>query len=451
MFNRLHAWHLYPVPEDQAPKAPTFAEAFRFWLKLGFISFGGPTGQIAIMHSEIVEKRRWISEQRFLHALNFCMLLPGPEATQLAAYIGWLLHRTWGGIVAGVLFFLPAAILLWGLSLCYVLFGNLFWVEAAFYGLKPAVVAIIAAALFRIGSRVLHHPALWTIAALAFVGIFLLNLPFPLIVLSAGISGLIASSFKPAWFKAQAPSSENGTRFVVSDDETLSHTRPGWKRSVIVVAVCILLWWTPVVAAGTLLGWTHAITREGTFFSKAAMVTFGGAYAVLEYVSDHAVRNNWVTLGQMTDGLGLAETTPGPLIIVVQFVGFMGGWQNPGSLSPLSAATLGAAITTWCTFVPCFLWIFLGAPYIEQMRENRRLNSALTAVSAAVVGVILNLAVVFAGHVFRSKHAVWNGVDVPAIVVCIVAFLAMWRFKISVPLVVLLAAILGLVLRVIGF
>ncbi len=384
---------------------PSFREAFRFWLKLGFISFGGPTGQIAIMHTELVEKRRWISEARFLHALNYCMLLPGPEATQLATYIGWLLHRTRGGIVAGTLFVLPSAFILWALSVVYVSYGNVAWMSAVFYGLKPAVLAIVASAVIRIGKRALKNEVLWSIAALAFVAIYFARLPFPLIILSAGIAGLAGGRFWARKFVVVVAGHEpkDGARGspVLGDDTGIpSHAMPSVRRALKVSAVSLLLWWTPVFGVGAWLGWNHAVFREGLFFSKAAMVTFGGAYAVLPYVGQEAVEKySWLTTGQMLDGLGLAETTPGPLIMVLQFVAFLGGWNQPGNLPPLLAATLGAFITTWTTFVPCFLWILLGAPHIEQMRGNSHLTAALSAVTAAVVGVILSLAVWFGLHV----------------------------------------------------
>jgi chromate transporter len=437
------------VPDEKPIQHPTFAEAFRFWLKLGFISFGGPTGQIAIMHTELVEKRRWISETRFLHALNFCMLLPGPEATQLATYVGWLLHKTPGGVVAGVLFVLPSAFLLWALSYVYVSFGHVPIVESIFYGLKPAVVAIVAAAVLRIGSRALKNETLWGIAVLAFICIRFLQLPFPLIIISAGAAGLIGSKIRPEKFQLANGPGKSGARpnAAISDVETLAHTKPKLGRAVRVLGVCLVLWWTPVFLIGAWLGWNHTLFREGVFFSKAAMVTFGGAYAVLPYVSQHALANQWLSTGQMVDGLGLAETTPGPLIMVLQFVGFIGGWQNPGNLSPLVAGTVGAMLTTWTTFVPCFLWIFLGAPHIEQLRDNRRVSAALTAVTAAVVGVVMNLAVWFGTQVlFPPLIGGWK-VDWFAVSISAIAFVGMWRFKWDIIPVVLGSAVFGIVFR----
>ena len=422
---------------------PTFREALRFWLKLGFISFGGPTGQIAIMHTELVEKKKWIGEQRFLHALNYCMLLPGPEATQLATYCGWLLHRTWGGIAAGVLFVLPSAVILWALSWVYAAYGAVPWIAAIFYGLKPAVTAIVAAAVIRIGQRALKNGVMWGVAAAAFGAIFFLRVPFPAIVGGAALAGFLGGKFFPERFPAAAGhgAATSGTVIDDSHDSPL-HTQPSWARAAKVLAVSLALWWTPVFLAAAWQGWEGVLAREGIFFSKAAMVTFGGAYAVLPYVGQQAVENyHWLTAPQMLDGLGLAETTPGPLIIVVQFAGFLGGWTQPGALRPLAMATLGAAMTTWTTFVPCFLWIFLGAPHIEQLRGNARLGSTLTTVTAAVVGVVLNLAVWFGLHVFAPRAGT---VDWFAVVVSAVAFAAMQFFRVGIIPVVAASGALGL-------
>jgi chromate transporter len=418
-----------PAPTLEAmPAPPTFREALRFWLKLGFISFGGPTGQIAIMHTELVDRKKWIDEDRFLHALNFCMLLPGPEATQLATYCGWLLHGTRGGIVAGVLFVLPGAVVLWALSWIYAAHGNVPWIAAIFYGLKPAVTAIVAAAVIRIGQRALKGAAMWAIAAAAFVGIFFFRVPFPAVIAGAAAIGLMGSKWSGQGVIAPGALRTTGSTFKAA-------------------AALFVLWWVPVIVAGLGQGWDGVLAREGLFFSKAAMVTFGGAYAVLPYVGQEAVENyHWLTAAQMLDGLGLAETTPGPLIMVVQFVGFLGGWNQPGALSPLAMATLGAAITTWATFVPCYLWIFLGAPYIERLRGNAKLSGALSAVTAAVVGVVLNLAVWFALQVFfPGGGKEFTRIDWFAVVVCAVAFVAMQRFKIGVVAVVAASGVLGLV------
>ncbi len=420
-----------------------FSEAVRFWLKFGFISFGGPSGQIAIMHSELVEKKKWISNERFLHALNFCMLLPGPEAQQLATYCGWLLHKTRGGIVAGALFVIPSIFILWALSYVYVAYGNLPWIAAIFYGLKPAVLAIVAAAVIRLGRRALQNSVMWLIAAAAFIAIYFFHAPFPLIVVAAGGLGLLGGKFLRQYFSG---SGDHGTGSTSSENVDLSpQPAPSIARSLKIFTLSILLWWTPVLLAGIFLGQQHAIFREGIFFSKAAMVTFGGAYAVLPYVSQQAVGNyHWLGHGEMLDGLGLAETTPGPLIMVLQFVGFLGGWNHPGNLPPLAAATLGALITTWTTFVPCFLWIFLGAPYIERLRRNERLTSALSAVTAAVVGVILNLAIWFGVHVIFPSS---GNIDWFAGAVCAIAFVGMLRWKWDIVPVVIGSGLLGLVYK----
>ena len=433
-----------PTP---ATRHPSFNEALRFWLKLGFISFGGPTGQIAIMHTELVEKRRWIGEGRFLHALNFCMLLPGPEAQQLATYCGWLLHRTWGGIAAGVLFVLPSALLLWLLGFVYVTYGEVRWVAAIFAGLKPAVLAIVVAAVLRIGRRALGNAMMWAIAAAAFVAIYFLGAPFPAIVAGALVLGGIGGRFSPSLFPAPTGHGAAGASVIDDSQGSDEHTRPTLARALRVTGVCLALWWTPILAAGLLQGWDGTLFKEGIFFSKAAMVTFGGAYAVLPYVAQQAVGTHaWLGPEQMLDGLGLAETTPGPLIMVLQFVGFMGGWNHPGAMTPLVAATLGAAITTWVTFVPCFLWIFLGAPHIEQLRGRRAFNSALAAVTAAVVGVILNLAVWFGAHIlFPAGGVAWFSVAIAA-----AAFVAMQWLRLGIIPVILGASAAGMGMMLLG-
>jgi chromate transporter len=436
------------LSETVAIGQPTFGEAFRFWLKLGFISFGGPTGQIAIMQTELVEKKKWISQSRFLHALNFCMLLPGPEAQQLAIYIGWLLHKTWGGIVAGALFVIPSMFLLWGLSFVYAAYGNIPWIAAVFYGLKPAVMAIVAFAVIRIGKKVLKNSVMWSIAALAFIGIFFFKVPFPAIVLSAGLLGFIGGRlWKDKFYVLSDHGPKVGDTTVLSDDqETPEHAKPSWTRALRICVVCGLLWWAPILLVGAWLGWDHTLFKEGVFFSKAAMVTFGGAYAVLPYVAQQAVEKyGWLKAGQMMDGLGLAETTPGPLIMVLQFVGFMGAWHNPAGLSPIVAGSLGAFITTWATFVPCFLLIFLGAPHIEQLRGNVQLTTALSAVTAAVVGIVLNLAVWFGIQVVFPEGKM---LDWFAIVLSAVAFLGILRWKWDVIPVVLGSGVFGLLYKV---
>jgi len=427
-------------------RAPSFGEAFRFWLKLGFISFGGPTGQIAIMQSELVEKKKWISQSRFLHALNFCMLLPGPEAQQLAIYIGWLLHKIRGGIAAGALFVVPSIFVLWTLSYIYAAFGNLPWIAAIFYGLKPAVTAIVLVAVIRIGRKALRNEVMWALAALAFVAIYFFKLPFPAIVLGAGVIGFFGGVFWKRKFEMRAGEEMDSRLSVISDEqESPPHTRPNLRRAVLISLVCLVLWLAPTILAGVFRGWDSTLFKEGLFFSKAAVVTFGGAYAVLPYVAQQALFHyGWLKPGQMMDGLGLAETTPGPLIMVLQFVGFMGAWQHPEGLSPVLAATLGALLTTWTTFTPCFLWIFVGGPHIEQLRGNEKLSSALSTITAAIVGVILNLAVWFALHVFFPSTGV---IDWFAIALCAAAFVAMLRYKIDIIPVIVASGLLGLIYK----
>src|SRR3954451_5875627 len=434
------------MTDSTSASRPTFGEAFRFWLKLGFISFGGPAGQIAIMQTELVERRRWISQARFLHALNYCMLLPGPEAQQLATYIGWLLHRTAGGIVAGALFVIPSIFVLWTLSFIYAAYGDVPWIAAIFYGLKPVVVAIVIAAVIRIGRKALKNEVMWAIAVLAFIAIFFGGISFPLIIVAAGVVGFVGGKLWPAKFdvvSASPGSNRNSRTYSVLDDahEAPEHTRPSVGRALIVSGVWLVVWWAPVLLAALLFGKEHTIFKEGIFFSKAAVVTFGGAYAVLPYVAQRAVEHfHWLQPGQMMDGLGLAETTPGPLIMVLQFVGFMGGWNQPGSLAPLVAATFGALITTWVTFMPCFLWVFLGGPHIEQLRGYKRLAMTISAVTAAVVGVILNLAIWFALHVIHPKE----GFDWFAVLLGLAALIVMLRWKLDVIPVVIAGGVIGL-------
>jgi chromate transporter len=418
-----------------SPGKPTFAEAFRFWLKLGFISFGGPTGQISIMHEELVEKKKWIGEDRFLHALNYCMLLPGPEAQQLAIYIGWLLHRTWGGIVAGVLFVLPSAFILFGLSWLYMAGQDVGWIEALFYGLKPAVLAVVAVAVLRIGGKVLKNEVMWTIAAFAFIAIFFLKIPFPAIIFAAGLAGWVGGKIRRDKFlvvTGHRNSKKSDPARAIELAVNVDHTKPRWGHSVRVLVTCLTLWWLPIIGLGLWLGWNGTQAQQGLYFSKAAMVTIGGAYAVLPYVSQQAVeRYGWLSTPQMIDGLGLAESTPGPLIMVLQFVGFVGGWQHPpAGFSPLASAALGAFITSWVTFLPCFLWILLGAPYIERLRGNERIACALSAITAAVVGVVLNLGVWFAVHAFFPGSGKLSGHNWhPDYFVVIAAIIAFWLMR----------------------
>ncbi len=448
-----------PAPPAQGanvaarPAHPGFAEAVRFWLKLGFISFGGPTGQIAIMHSELVEKRRWISEGRFLHALNYCMLLPGPEAQQLATYVGWLLHGTRGGIVAGALFVLPAAVMLWALSWIYAAHGSLPWIAAVFSGLKPAVLAVVIMAVRRLGTRALRNSVMWGLAALAFAAIYIFHVPFPFIILTAAIVGWTGGRLRPDWFASPAthaparksdaakPTPASDSASLIDDSQPAATVRPTLARAARVILVCATLWWLPVILAGALLGRDHPLFQQGIFFSKAAMVTFGGAYAVLPYVSQQAVENyGWLSASAMLDGLGLAETTPGPLIMVLQFVGFLGGWKFPAPFSPAVAATISAAMTTWTTFLPCFLWIFLGAPYIEWLRHHQRLGAALSAVTAAVVGVVLNLALWFGVQVLFPAGQPAN---IFGLILGAGALLGLWRWKWDLIPVILGAGFAG--------
>lgn len=434
---------MHTTTDLSPPPMPTFRQAFRYWLKLALISFGGPAGQIAIMHQDLVEKRRWISEGHFLHALNFCMLLPGPEAQQLATYLGWRLHGVKGGITAGALFVLPAALILFALSWIYMVGGEVRWIAAIFYGLLPAVIAVVASAVLRIGRKALKTPALWALAAASFVAIFFGKVSFIYIIAAAAAIGWLGARFWPSQFPAGMGHGSAG-----DEDElgylALPAAPPAtWGRTFTVLGVCLALWWLPIVLAGWWKGWDSTLFQMGLFFSKAALVTVGGAYAVLPYVAQQAVENyGWLTHPQMMSGLGLAETTPGPLIMVLQFVGFVGGWQHPDSgFSLLGAATLGALITTWATFLPCFLFVFLGAPHIEHLREQKALATVLTAISAAVVGVILNLAVWFGWHALVPKGA---GLDWFVAITSVAAFVAMERFKAGVMLTIAVCALLGL-------
>ncbi len=439
----------------------SFREALAVWVKIGFVSFGGPAGQIALMHRILVEEKKWIGEERFLHALNYCMLLPGPEAQQLATYIGWLLHRTLGGLVAGILFILPGAIVVLALSVLYAGFQNQTLVQALFFGIKAAVLAVVVEAVLRIGKRALKNRYMYTIAGSAFVAIFFFEVPFPLIVIGAAIIGLAGGRLNPEGFviikgHGTNPGKQVAVADVLIEEGLLDHTRPSATRAVKVTTICISLWFVPIAVLAILLGVGNVYVQEGLFFSKMAVVTFGGAYAVLAYVAQQAVgTHGWLAPGEMLDGLGMAETTPGPLIMVVQFVGFMGAYRNPGGLDPVLAGTFGALLTTWVTFVPCFLWIFLGAPYIEALRGNRSLSAALSALTAAVVGVILNLALWFAIHVIfgevdevRSAGLkllvpVWGTVNLPSLLLSAAAFVAMFRFKVGMIPVLAASASLG--------
>lgn len=386
----------------------SFRDALKVWTKIGFLSFGGPAGQIALMHKELVESRKWIDEERFLHALNYCMLLPGPEAQQLATYIGWLMHRVRGGVAAGLLFILPGFFAILALSALYAGFGEVPAISAAFFGLKAAVLAVVLEAVLRIGKRALKGLPFYLIATIAFVAIFFFGVPFPLIVLTAGgigwLWGLRApNSFSPPKTGGPRPSEETVIDRLVARGE-LSHTAPSWPRALRVTGIAGSLWLLPLLALRIGLGPDSVFVKEGVFFSKAATVTFGGAYSVLAYVAQRAVETyGWLAPGEMLDGLGLAETTPGPLIIVVEFVGFLGAYRHPGVLPPMLAGTLGAILTVWVTFAPCFLWIFLGAPYIESLRANRSLRGALACITASVVGVIVNLSLWLTLHTIFAE------------------------------------------------
>ena len=452
------------APPLARPPHPSFSEAVRVWARVAALSFGGPAGQIAVMHRILVEEKRWIGEARFLHALNYCMLLPGPEAQQLAVYVGWLLHRTKGGLVAGTLFVLPGLVAIMALSWVYVLLGRVGLVQGLFFGLKAAVLAVVLEAVARIGRRALRNRAMLGIAAASFVAIFVLRVPFPLIVLTAGLVGYAGGrAGHPAFLLGGGHGAAHGK--VIPDAETAlgeelpAHARPPLSWSLRVAGVCLLLWLGPVLLLLAVLGTGDVFADVALFFSKMAVVTFGGAYAVLAYVAQQAVGTyGWLRPGEMLDGLGMAETTPGPLIMVVQFVGFLGAFREPGGLPPLLAGTLGGLLATWVTFVPCFLWIFLGAPFVETLRGNRALGAALAAITAAVVGVVLNLAVWFALHALfaevREVRALGLALDVPALgsvspaalALTVGALLAVFRFKVGVVPVLAACSAAGVLL-----
>jgi chromate transporter len=429
-----------------------FSDALRFWLKLGFISFGGPAGQIAIMHQELVERRRWISESRFLHALNYCMLLPGPEAQQLATYIGWLMHRTLGGIVAGGLFVLPSVFILIALSWIYLVYGDVRAVAGVFYGIKPAVVAIVLAAAHRIGSRSLKNAWLWAIAAAAFVAIFALHLPFPAIILAAGIAGFLGGRYFPGKFsfpKEKHNQAAYGPALIDDDTPTPAHARFSWLKFWSWAGGGIALWAVALGLLAAAFGWDGTLTQIGWFFTKAALLTFGGAYAVLPYVNQGAVETyGWLTAQQMIDGLALGETTPGPLIMVVAFVGFVGAWSHAIFAENLLAAGIaGALVATFFTFLPSFVFIFMGAPFIETTHGNLKFTAPLTAITAAVVGVILNLALFFAYHVLWPRgyeERFGGGFDWISALIGAGALLALLRYKVGVMSVIGACALLGL-------
>ncbi|MBK8174149.1 MAG: chromate efflux transporter [Rhodospirillales bacterium] len=451
-----------PASADNAALAapPSLGQALRTWAKIGLISFGGPAGQIALMHRIVVDDRHWVDEPRFLHALNFCMLLPGPEAQQLAVYLGWLMHGTSGGLAAGILFVLPGALVMLALSMLYVLSADLPAISGVFWGIKAAVLAIVVEAILRIGRRALRNPALYTLAGAAFAALFFFSAPFPVIILAAGMIGAMGVRRWPAAFAPPGGGDGDGNSRTAKTIPTPSpHARRSSSRWV-TAGLGAVLWFGPTAAIALALGSSSAFTDIGIFFSKMAVVTFGGAYAVLTYVAQQAVATyHWLAPGEMLTGLGLAETTPGPLIMVVQFVAFLGAYRAPGGLEPMTAGILGAMLATWVTFVPCFLWIFLGAPYIERLRGNRRLTAALTAITAAVVGVILNLALWFALHVLFTQLDDWHAgplrllvpdfasLDPRALALTVAAMIAMLRFKIGVLPILAAAAMIGILLR----
>jgi len=457
-------------PTEAGPAAAepvSLREATRVWAKIGLLSFGGPAGQVALMHSELVERRKWIDEERFLHALNYCMLLPGPEATQLATYIGWLMHKTRGGLIAGLLFVLPGFVSILALSMLYASFGDVPAIASMFFGLKAAVFAVVLEAVIRIGKRALKHRWMYGVAASAFVAIFFFDAPFPAVVLGAGMLGLVIRRVVPDAFPAPADPTITADHATVVDrlaaEGRLEHTKPNRARAVRVFVVWTVLWFAPLAIVAATLGRESVYVQEGIFFAKASVVTIGGAYSVLAYIAQRAVESyGWLRPGEMIDGLGLAETTPGPLIMVVQFVGYLGAFRDAGTLPPVLAGVLGSIMTVWVTFVPCFLWIFLGAPYVESLRGHRGLNAALSTITAAIVGVVVNLSVWFGLHVMfhtvHESHAgplrllvpVLSSVDVAAVGLSALAIVAMFRWKIELPKVLAASALLGFTIRFFG-
>lgn len=450
--------------EGMTRKPPSFGEAFRVWVKVALNSFGGPAGQIAVMHRYLVEEKQWISESRFLHALNYCMLLPGPEAQQLAIYIGWLLHKIPGGIVAGTLFVIPGFIAMLILSILYAGYQNLSIVQWLFFGLKPAVLAVVIEAVLRIGKRVLKNRLMVTLAGLSFVGIFFIDVPFPLIVISAAAIGYVGGRLRPQFFEVNRVHTGNSDPCDSSlvdamlEEQAPEHIRPSTSRAFKVTLCWTIIWFGPIALIWAFLGSESIYFQEAAFFSKSAVVTFGGAYAVLAYVAQQAVDNyGWLTPGEMLEGLGLAETTPGPLILVLPFVGFLAAFRNAGDLPPMIAGTFGAMLTVWTTFVPCFLWVLVGGPYVESLRGNKSLNTAMSSITAAIVGVVLNLAVWLGLHtVFGAVRdvyllgghlqiPVWNTINVPSLFIAAFAMLAIFRFKLGVIQTIGCSALIGIV------
>ena len=440
-----------------------FSEAVKVWARVAALSFGGPAGQIAVMHRIVVEEKKWIGEQRFLQALNYCTLLPGPEAQQLAVYIGWLMHRTKGGLVAGTLFVLPGLLAIMALSWIYVLLGKVTLVQGLFFGLKAAVLVIVVEAVLRVGKRALRNYVMRAIAVAAFVAIFFYDVPFPVIIILAGLIGFTGGRLGWPAFQAGGGHGKVGAKQVADADSALGeatpdHARPNVRWSLTVAGVFLALWLVPVATLYFGLGADNVFSQIAVFFSKMAVVTFGGAYAVLAYVAQQAVDHyHWVTPGEMLDGLGMAESTPGPLIMVTQFVGFLAAWRAPGTMPPLLAATLGGLLTTWVTFTPCFLWIFFGAPFVEALRANKALSAALSAITAAVVGVILNLAVWFGLQVLFSDLQplkflgatvdlpVLASANLPAIALAAACAVAIFFFRFGMIPVLLASALAGIV------
>jgi chromate transporter len=440
----------------------SWRESFLTWSRVALLSFGGPAGQIAVMHRIIVEEKKWIGERRFLHALNFCMLLPGPEAQQLATYIGWLMHGPLGGLMAGGLFILPGLISILVLSILYTCFQQAILIQGLFFGLKPAVMAIVIEAVLRIGKRVLKNSTMVAIAASSFVALFFFSVPFAVVIVVAALLGFIGSRVAPDRFlilKGHGPAGSGDAEPAVEPAYVGDSVAPTWRHALIVSAICLPLWFGPLVLIWQCLGTDSVLYQEGTFFSQAAMVTFGGAYSVLAYVAQHAVeKHGWLSSREMLDGLGMAETTPGPLIMVVQFVAFLGAYRNPGPFTPLGAGIIGSLLTTWVTFVPCFYWIFMGAPFVERLRANKSLNASLSAITAAVVGVVLNLAVWFSIHtLFRDVGEFhfgplrllwprWETVDAGAAVIAVVAMVMTFWLKRSMQLSLAVCGALGLLM-----
>ena len=440
------------VSNDLAPTV-SFWQALGFWFKLGFVSFGGPAGQIALMHEELVVRRRWISEKRFLHALNYCMVLPGPEAQQLATYIGWLMHKTRGGIIAGALFVLPSLFLLIALSYVYIAFGEIPLVAGLFYGIKPAVTAIVVQAAHRIGSRALKNNLLWAIAAASFVAIFGLDVPFPLIVLSAALIGFLGGRYKPELFQVGSNHGQtkhrDGQALIDDNTPTPAHALFNGTRLFQVLGAGALLWALPMAYLSWRFGWDHTLTQMGWFFTKAALLTFGGAYAVLPYVYQGAVDTfGWVTPTQMIDGLALGETTPGPLIMVVTFVAFIGGYVKAlfGAESLFLAGTVAACLVTWFTFLPSFIFILAGGPLVETTHNDLKFTAPLTAITAAVVGVILNLALFFGYHVLWPK-GLQGLFDWPSALIAVAAGVALFKYKRNVIHVIAVSGLIGMLLK----